>query len=151
MFDALLLIHIVAAMVWIGGGIAALLIGGRIRAGGDRGAYLGFIGALGKLGGPMFGGSGVLVLLTGLGMVAMDGGPAFGQLWVVLGLAGWLVTLLMGAVLVGGSWAKVGKEMATSERTLDDMAPAIDRAILLSWVDIALRIGVVAIMVWRPL
>jgi uncharacterized membrane protein len=150
-YEILLVIHIVFMAIWFGAGVGVMLVGNQLQRIGDVGTFTKFCASLEKLGGPMFGGSSLVVLLSGIGMVARDGAPEFSDLWVSLGFAGWLVTAVLGAVVVGKSWAKIGHELAESGATFESVAPALRRARFWSWVDTGLRVAVIVDMVWKPL
>jgi hypothetical protein len=149
-YNALLVVHILAVSLWIGGGAAAVLIGSVLRARSQVAAFAGFCGALEKLGGPMFGGAGGITLLTGIGMVAKHGGPRFQDAWVSVGMAGWLVTTIFGAVVVGRAWSALGKDLAAPGAELEPVRQRINRAVTWTWVDLAFRAAIVAVMVFKP-
>ncbi len=149
LFEVLLFVHLLAAMIWIGGALVGALIGVFIRRQGDAEAMSKFCIAFASVAGPAFGGSSLLVVGTGIWMVA-ESSIEFSALWVSLSLAGWLVSMVMGATVVGGTWFKVGKLLQEPGATLDAIAPTIDKAVRLTWIDLAIRIGVVLLMVWQP-
>lgn len=147
-FEILLVIHILAAMVWIGGAIVGTLIGQFIAQSGDAGAMSRYCIAFASIAGPAFGGSSLIVLGSGIWMVA-DSSIEFGALWVSLGFAGWLVSMIMGATVVGMTWTKVGRQLADGA-SMDATQPLISKAVRLTWIDLLIRIAVVVLMVWRP-
>lgn len=149
-FDWLLVIHILAATLWIGGAATGTLIGSRLRRADTAAPLASYCTAFATIAGPLFGGSAMLVLLSGIGMTAGDGYPAWGDLWIILGLVGWLISTVMGATIVGRSWLRVGQRLAEPNASLAGEQPAIARAIRLTWIDLAIRIAVVVLMVWRP-
>ena len=149
LFQLLLFVHILAAMVWLGGALVGTLIGMLLRASGDAPAMGRFCTAFATVAGPAFGGSGLLVLLTGIGMVASEDYLEFSEPWISIGFAGWFVSMVLGATLVGGTWAKVGRQL-TDGADLATVKPLADKAVLWTWVDLALRTVIVFVMVWRP-
>lgn len=149
LFQVLLLIHILAVVVWLGGAFVALLIGGSLRRSGNTPAMAAYCAALAHLGGPVFGGSSLITLVTGIWMVG-EGYPDWSMLWVNLGFGLWLVSTVMGAAFVGRSWHAVGIALAEPGASIDSQQPMIGRAVVLSWIDLAIRTLVVVVMVWRP-
>jgi hypothetical protein len=117
---------------------------------GDAPAMSRFCIAFASVAGPAFGGSSLVVLGTGIWMTALDGYPDFGELWIVLGLAGWLVSTILGAAFAGTAWTKVGRELQADGATLDAIQPRYALAVRLTWLDVALRVAIVLLMVWRP-
>ncbi len=149
LFEILLVVHILAAMIWIGGALVGMLIGMFIAKGDDANAMSKFCTAFASIAGPAFGGSSLVVVGTGIWMVA-DSAIEFSALWVSLSFAGWLVSMLMGATIVGMSWTKVGKVLREPGATIEGTRPLISRAVRLTWIDLIIRVAVVALMVTRP-
>ncbi|MCW2921032.1 MAG: putative integral rane protein [Thermoleophilia bacterium] len=148
LFEILLIVHLLAAMIWIGGALVGMLIGIFLSKGDDANAMAKFCTAFATIAGPAFGGSSLIVVATGIWMVA-ESSIEFSALWVSLSFAGWLVSMLMGATIVGMTWAKVGKVLREGA-TLDGTRPLISRAVRLTWLDLAMRVAVVVLMVTRP-
>ncbi len=148
LFEALLIVHILAAMIWFGGALVGVLIGQLLRKQGDAGAMGKFCTAFATIAGPAFGGSGLLVIITGAWMVS-EGNLDFGALWVSLSMGLWLVTYVMGATVVGMSWTKIGKRLNAGE-SLDELAPAFATALRWSYLDLALRLVILVLMVTQP-
>jgi hypothetical protein len=149
LFDVLLVIHLLAAMIWIGGALVGMLIGMFIAKGDDAGAMSKFCIAFASIAGPAFGGSSLLVVGTGIWMVA-DSSIEFSALWVSLSLAGWLVSMLMGATVVGMTWTKVGRQLQEPSATIAGTQPLISKAVRLTWIDLLIRVAVVVLMVTQP-
>ncbi len=149
LFQVLLFVHLVAAMIWIGGALVGTLIGTFLSRQGDASAMSKFCMAFATIAGPAFGGSALVVLGTGIWMVA-DSAIEFSALWISLGFAGWIASTVMGATIVGMTWTKVGKLLMEPGATIEGVQPVLTKAVRLTWVDLAVRIGVVLIMVWQP-
>ena len=144
----LLIVHILAAAIWIGGGVVALLLGSRLAQGDDPAPLARYCRDLGKLGGPVFGGSGGIVLLSG-GWLTSAAGFEFSQTWVIVGLVGWLASTILGAGPVSKTWVKVGQQLDAGE-SLEATRPLIARAQMISWIDVGIRTAVVVLMVVKP-
>lgn len=149
LFEILLVVHILAVSVWIGGGLVGVLLGSRLRSTGETAPFASFCSAFATIGGPVFGGSSMLVVITGLWMVG-DGYPQMSDPWVGIGLAGWLVSMLFGATVVGRAWHLIGRDLQSTDSTLADLQPRISRAVAFTYIDVALRALIVIDMVWRP-
>jgi uncharacterized membrane protein len=99
----LLLIHVVAATIWIGGGVTVSLIGARARGSDDPLVVRDFSRLLSYLGLRVFTPAVILVLLSGIGIVLADSEWAFTQTWVLLAIAAFVVAFLIGALYLGRS------------------------------------------------
>lgn len=149
-YQVLLTFHILATMLWIGGAIAGTAIGMVLRKQGNTGAMGAFCVAFATVAGPLFGGSAMLVLITGIWMVALSGGYDFDAAFVSVGFVGWFVSLVLGATIVGRSWFKIGLQLREPDADITTMGAVFNRALLWTAVDLTIRIAVVFIMVWQP-
>ena len=92
------LVHVLSAMVWVGGGLMLSLIAVRVRSSSDPRAIADFARLLPFVGIRVMMPSVILVLLTGVGLVLADSEFHFSQFWVLLALALFAVAFLIGAV-----------------------------------------------------
>jgi uncharacterized membrane protein len=92
-------LHIAAAMVWVGGGVMLSAIGIRARRTGDLAIIRDFAQTLAYVGLRVFMPAVVLLLVTGVWLV-LSGDGAFTQLWVLLALGGFAVAFVIGAVFL---------------------------------------------------
>ncbi len=95
--DWLLFLHVLAAMVWVGGGVVLAALGARVLRDRDPGAVLRFTGSLRVLGPLVLAPATLAVLGFGIGLVVESDAWDFGQLWVQLGLGLFAAAFLIGA------------------------------------------------------
>lgn len=91
-------LHVLGAIIWVGGGAMLSFLGARTRRSGDSRLLVEFSRTLTYIGLRIFMPAMVAVLLTGIGLVLTDSEWRFTQLWVLLGLGAFIVTFLIGAV-----------------------------------------------------
>jgi uncharacterized membrane protein len=94
--DWLVFVHVLAAMVWVGGLAAFAAFSFHALRSDDPGTVARFVGSLRVVGPMILAPSSVLVLLVGIWLVLDGDGFSFGQTWIWLALV-----LLAAAVLVG--------------------------------------------------
>jgi uncharacterized membrane protein len=94
--DWLLFLHVLAAMVWIGGLAALNVLGTSAVRRGEPDGVARFVASLRVVGPIVLGPSSVVVLLAGIWLVLDSSASGFGETWIWLAL-----TLLAAAVLVG--------------------------------------------------
>src|SRR4051794_11303986 len=97
MYDWLLFLHILAAMVWLGG-LAGLTVFGTLALRGDDSDVARFSRSLRRFGPILLAPSAVLVVALGIPLVAKSAAWDFGQRWVDVALALVVVAVLVGAV-----------------------------------------------------
>ena len=107
MISWLHLIHVLAAMVWVGGGVTLTLLGVRARSSPDPHAIGQFAKTLPYVGVRVLAPAVVLVLVTGVWMVVTSAGWKFTQLWVQLALGLFAIAALVGA----GYLSRVGIQL----------------------------------------
>jgi putative copper export protein len=99
LYDWLLFLHVLAAMVWLGGGVMLAVCAARVLRDPDQGAAGRFTASLRVTGPLVLAPATLAVLGLGIGLVLDTDAWDFGQLWVQLGLA-----LFGAAFLIGAGW-----------------------------------------------
>jgi uncharacterized membrane protein len=146
-YDLLMFLHVLAAMVWLGGLVGLAAFGSYALRKGAPDSVARFLASSGVLG-PILGPASLLVLGFGVWMVIDSGAWNFGQTWIWLGLALLGAAFLVGGVLVGGS-------SHAAQRAVDagDHAQAMRHLRRWSWgIRLVLMLLVVATwdMVFKP-
>ena len=119
LYDWLLFLHVLAAMVWVGGGVLLAVMAARVLRDPDPAAVGRFTGSLGVLGPRVLAPATVAVLGLAIGLVVESDAWDFGQLWVQLGLG-----LFAAAFLVGAVWQSRTALAATRAAARNDDAEA---------------------------
>lgn len=146
MYDLLLIIHILAAMVWIGGGIYAMLESRRL--GDDRGKLADYLNHADWVGTRVFGPAAFVTLLAGIGMVVSSDGWSFGQLWIWLAIGLFAVSLAIGAGYYGPTYARIRTLMASGDDA--ELQQVRKRLDLVTQIDAVILVTVVVLMVTKP-
>ena len=94
------LLHVVAATVWLGGGVAMVLVAARTRSSSNAQAMTEFARTIPFVGIRVLGPALVVVLATGLAMVLTSAAWSFTQPWVLIGLGLFAIAFLIGAVFM---------------------------------------------------
>lgn len=92
----LLLVHVLTAVVWLGGGVVLVLIGHRTLRRGDASSITGYI-ADSELAGGLFGISSALVLASGVWLVIEVNAWEFDQPWILVSLVITAILFVIGA------------------------------------------------------
>lgn len=95
-----LFFHILAAAAWVGGGLALAALAIAARKQDDPAQELALVRLGGKIGGPFFGVSGLVLLGFGFALVA-EGDWDWGEAFVIWGFAAWAFSLLTGIFYYG--------------------------------------------------
>ena len=149
-YELYLLGHILASILWIGGGIMLLLTGVRARSANDDEGIRRAVSTTAALGTTYFIPASLSVLVFGLLMV-FDGPWDFDQLWIVLGLLGYAATFLTGLLILKPSSERIDRLVGEAGGTLTPIARAeAERLLTLARIDYVVLFLVVADMVLKP-
>jgi uncharacterized membrane protein len=140
-------LHVSAAVLWLGGGIALLVLAILADRARQREAFMAVIADVGKLAPVVFMPGSVVVLLSGLAMIWL-GGIAW-DAWLVIGIAGIAVTAGLGALVLGPSAERITR--LVQEPGLESEALAEGRHLLrIAKLDYVLQFTIVFAMVVKP-
>lgn len=144
LYDPLLVIHILAAVTWLGGGLMLSVMGIRARSapgsGSDFAKLLPFVGL--RLLMPAV----LLVLVTGIAMVAIDSEWSFGQAWILLALGLFAIAFLVGAVYL----SRIGIAMERAAADLSILPTLLNRWLAGYALVLVVLVAIVVDMVFKP-
>jgi uncharacterized membrane protein len=147
-YDFLLFLHVLTAVVWVGGGLALNFLGTRLVAAGTSAEIAGFARQVEWIGTRVFMPSSLVLLLAGIFMT-IDAW-SFDELWIAIGIGGFLYSFINGAFLVGPLSGRTGKLI--SEKGADDpeISANIQRIFFLGRIELAVLVIVVWAMTMKP-
>lgn len=148
MYEVWLFIHIMMAIVWVGGDVMLQVMGTRLQAAHEPVQMAQFARQVEWIGTRVLTpASGVLVIA---GVFLVLDAWSFELLWVIIGLAGFAYSLVVGATLLGPLSGKTGKLM--EERGPEDpqVQANIHKLFMYSRIELVILIGVVATMTFKP-
>jgi uncharacterized membrane protein len=148
MYQVLLYIHIICAVIWVGGAFFSQLLALRVERSTDP-ADLPKLGRnLEFLGMRVFLPASILLVLAGAAMVAQSWG--FGQTWVAVSMGLWLLSVIAGALYIGPRTKKVA-ELFEAEGPASTAARALlGRIFLVSRLELVSFAVIIALMVFKP-
>ncbi|MCA0276734.1 MAG: DUF2269 domain-containing protein [Proteobacteria bacterium] len=135
--------HVVAAVLWVGGGFALMLLAVRADRAGDTEGMLQVMRSVGELGNRLFMPASLVTLLLGLAMCWFWVG------WIIIGLAGYAATFLIGTLVFKPTADRMSALIAR-----DGVTPAVleqgRRILKVARFDYAVMLVIVADMVLKP-
>ena len=148
LYTVLLSIHIIAAVVWIGGGTALTILMSRLRGERDTKILARLFADVGALGQRVFLPASLVLLAAGFGLIAE--GDWEWKLWIILGIAGWLTTAVNGALFMGPQSAKLGELLASGTAESQAVDARLRRVLMFGSAELAIMMLVIVDMVVKP-
>jgi uncharacterized membrane protein len=144
--DVLLLVHVLGAMVWVGGSIIFLILGARM-ANAPRDEQVTFNKSMEFVGGRIFGPAAALVLVAGIWLVIEHPAYEFTQTWIVIALGGIALSIAIGL----GYFSPQSKALLAELEANDPAAAGRARRIgQVSMFDTLILLVIVWAMVYKP-
>jgi uncharacterized membrane protein len=143
-------LHVVSAMVWVGGGVILSLIALRTRRRSDERSMGEFAQTLPYVGLRVLMPAVIVLLVTGVWMVVSDSGFGFSQLWVRLGLGLYVLAFLLGAVYLSRVGIQLDRAARPDSGGTSNLARLLDRWLLGYGAVLVILLIAVWDMVFKP-
>jgi uncharacterized membrane protein len=143
-------LHILAAMIWIGTSIYFQFQGARLVKADDPPRLAVFAKDTEFAGKRLLMPASAFVLLMGISMVAYSPVYDFSDPWILIGLLGFAATFVTGAFFISPTSGKLATLMETDGPASPDVHAGIRRIFMISRIDLAVLVLVVADMVFKP-
>jgi uncharacterized membrane protein len=148
MYDFWLFIHVLMAIVWVGGAVNLQIIGTRLQLANEPMQMAKFARQVEWIGTRVLTPASILIVIAGV-IMTLDRWD-FEQLWIIIGIAGFLYSFVNGAFFLGPVSGKTGKLM--EERGAEDsqVQTNLRRLFTLSRIELVILIVVVWAMTMKP-
>ena len=148
MYPLFLYLHIISAVIWVGGAVYAQLLGLRVARSPDpselphMARHVEFIGAR------VFLPAALLLFVSGTAMTL----PAwsFGQTWIAVSVALWVLSAVVGAVYLGPRVKRAAQLFEAEGPTSERGRALIDRLFLVSRLELVGFAVIIALMTFKP-
>jgi uncharacterized membrane protein len=147
-YTVLKTIHVLASVVWVGGGMVLVGLALRARRAREGARLATIVKELTFVGPRVFAPAGLILVGTGIWMAA-DGDLPY-DLWVILGLVGWGATFVTGNFFLGPQSKKLDEALDARGPDDPEAAALMSRILTVARVDILILTLVVADMVIKP-
>ena len=148
MYQLLLFVHVVCAVIWVGGAIYAQLLALRVSSSPDPAELPHLARHIEFIGSRVFAPAAVLLFLAGVGMTLQAW--SFGQTWIAVAVALWIVSVVTGAVYLGPRVKRAAELFEAEGSTSHAGRELIDRLFLVSRVELISFAVIIALMTFKP-
>ena len=147
-YTVLKTVHVLAAVIWVGGGAILTALVARARRAKDYGRVATLVRELAFVGPRVFAPSGLVLVATGIWIVQHNGIPW--DLWVILGLVGWGATFVTGNFFLGPQTKKLDALLEENGPSDPASIAVMSRVLNVARVDVTVLTLVIVDMVIKP-
>ena len=148
MYEVLLYVHIVCAVIWVGGAFFAQLLALRVQRSTDPADLPKFGRNVEFLGTRVFLPASILLFIAGAVMVAQRW--SFGDVWVSVSMGLWLLSAIAGSLYIGPRTKKIAELFESEGPTSAGARSLMDKVFLVSRLELVSFAIIVALMVFKP-
>ena len=149
MYEFLLTIHVLAAVIWVGGGITIHVLGRRVLKRGDDQEVYEFSKEINIIGLRLYAPMSLILLVAGI-LLVNEAGYEFSQLWITLGFLGWIFSFLVGIGYYGPKDKKLQALVAAEGPTAPGVVENVRQALMVNSFEILILVLVVIDMTVKP-
>jgi uncharacterized membrane protein len=150
-YTSLKFVHVLSAVVWVGGACTLQAFAIRITGTGDGARMATFAKDAEFVGNRIFLPSSITLLVSGIFTIHESGGAwSYDQTWVQVGLAMILVSIAIGAGFLGPESGRVARAIETGGVESPEAKQRISRIFLVSRFELVLLLLVIFDMVVKP-
>ncbi len=147
-YTGLKFVHVLAAVVWVGGAVATNIIGTRIRATGDGTRLAAFGRDTEWLGTHLYLPASLVVLVFGI-LTALKGHYSFGKPWLLIGIAGVVATAITGSAFLGPELKRIAGVVDARGANDPEAVRRLSRLIAVARIDLVVLLFVIFAMVTK--
>jgi uncharacterized membrane protein len=148
-YSAFKAIHVLAAIIWIGGGALLTILGAIAVRKNDPVDMVTVARQAAMVGEKIFAPAGIVVVAMGVAMMA-NADFGWGQFWIIAGLVGYAITFTTGVGVLAPLARKVVAATEANGVEHPETIALVKRILLIARLDIALLFLVVVDMVVKP-
>ena len=150
LYEALKTVHVLTAVVWVGGNVYANIINTRRIKGASSETVVETAREAEWYGNHVLIPTTLLLIITAFGMTA-DADLSLGEFWLSFALAGFIFSFILGAAVVGPTIKKFHQEVTAAGNEVTPSAKAkLDKILLLARIELVILVLVVIDMVVKP-
>jgi uncharacterized membrane protein len=148
-YSAFKAVHVLAAIIWIGGGALLMILGIAAERKRDPVELATVARQAAMVGEKLFAPAGVVVVAMGVAMM-VNTNWGWGKFWVIAGLVGYAITFVTGIAVLSPMTKKIAALTEAKGPNDPETAAAITRVLQIVRIDIAMLLLVVVDMVTKP-
>jgi uncharacterized membrane protein len=149
MYEFLLTVHVLAAVIWVGGGIAMHILGRRVLKRGNPQEIFEFSKEINTVALRLYAPMSLILLIAGI-LLVNEAGYEFSQLWITLAFIGWAFSFIVGIGYYGPQDKKLQALVAADGPTATGIVENVKQALFVNQIEQLILILVVIDMTTKP-
>ena len=149
MYELYLAVHILCAVLWVGGGVSVHILGRWVQKSGDPERMVAFNRDAVKLGTVFYAPLALILIVAGV-LLVEEVGYSYGDMWIGLGFLGWLFSLALGLAFYPQQSRKIEAAIAAEGPVSQTAQSGIRRILLFNSIEITVLVLVVIDMAIKP-
>ena len=149
MYELYLALHILCAVLWVGGGVSVHILGRWVSRSGDPERMVAFNRDAVKLGNVFYAPLAIVLIVVGV-LLVREVGYEFSELWITLGFLGWGFSLLVGLGFYPQQSRRIEAAIAAEGATSQVAQAGISRILLVNSFEVLVLVLVVIDMAVKP-
>lgn len=148
MYQVFLYVHIICAVIWVGGAVYAQLLALRVSRSPDSSELPHLARHIEFIGTRVFLPAALLLFVSGTAMTLQAW--SFGQTWIAVSVALWVLSAVVGAVYLGPRVKRAAELFETEGPTSQAGRELIDRLFVVSRLELIGFAVIIALMTFKP-
>ena len=149
MYEFLLTIHVLAAVIWVGGGLAMHILGRRVLKRGDPREIFEFSKEINTVAMRLYAPTSLILLIAGI-LLVNEAGYEFSQLWITLALIGWAFSFIVGVGYYGPQDKKLQALVAADGPAATGIVENVRQALFVNQIEQLVLFLIVIDMTTKP-
>lgn len=149
LYEWLVLIHMVMAVIWIGGGTIMNILAFRVRRENDPDRLVAFGRDVEWISLRVFTPASIVLIIVGI-WAASEGNWDFGDAWISIGLTGFALSFLAGILYFGPESGRIGKLVQAEGAASAAVQSRIGRLLFFTRIELVILLVVIWAMVAKP-
>jgi uncharacterized membrane protein len=148
MYQLFLFVHVICAVIWVGGAVYAQLLAYRVARSPDPAELPQLARHIESIGTRVFLPAALLLFIAGTAMALQRW--SFGQAWIAVSVALWALSAVVGAVYLGPRVKRAAKLFEAEGPTSQEGRKLIDRLFIVSRLELVWFAVIIALMTFKP-
>jgi uncharacterized membrane protein len=148
MYQVLVFLHVLSAVIWVGGAITGQLLAMQISRSDDPADLPKYARQIAVLGNRLFLPAAIVIIVTGVVMTIQAW--SFEQLWIAVAIVLWILSAALGAIYVGPRIKRATASFDAEGPTSEEGRRQLNSVLLVARLELLSFLVIIGLMVFKP-